>query len=218
MLAFLGGTGPEGRGLALRYALAGEEVIIGSRDENRARQAAGELLGLAPKATILGVGNPVAAERGGTVFITVPYEGQKPLLEGLQGALAGKVVVDVVAPLTVTRGRARAVYVDEGSAAVQAQQLLPQSQVVAAFQNVSAADLLVPDRVMEGDVVVCSDHQEAKQKVMELVREIRALRPVDGDGLENARYLEEFTALLLNINRIYKCHSTIKIVGVPDNS
>ena len=216
MLAFLGGTGPEGRGLALRYALAGEEVIIGSRDEDRARQAAGELLNLAPKATIVGAENTVAAARGKTVFITVPYEAQKPLLEGLQGALAGKVVVDVVAPLTFTKGRARAVYVDEGSAAIQAQLLLPQSQVVAAFQNVSAVDLLVPDRVMEGDVVVCSDHQEAKQKVMELVKKIRALRPVDGDGLENARYLEEFTALLLNINRIYKCHSTIRIVGIPE--
>ncbi len=214
MLAFLGGTGPEGRGLALRYALAGEDVIIGSRDENRARQAAQELLALAPSKTILGLENSAAANEGETVFITVPYEGQRPLLEGLEGTLTGKIVVDVVSPLTVSKGKARAISVEEGSAAMQAQKLLPHSQVVAAFQNVSAVDLLIPDRVMEGDVVVCSDHQEAKEQVMELVKKINALRPVDGNGLENSRYVEEFTALLLNINRIYKCHSMIKIVGV----
>ena len=214
MLAFLGGTGPEGRGLALRLALAGEEVIIGSRDEDRAREAAQALRELAPGAAISGDVNAVAAQRGDSAFITVPYEGQKPLLEQVAGHLTGKVVVSVVAPLAVTRGRARAVPVEEGSAAMQAQQLLPDSFLVAAFQNISAADLIVPNRAMEGDVVVCSDHQEPKELVMEMVRKIRDLRPVDGDGLENAKYVEEFTALLLNINRIYKSHSMIKIVGI----
>ena len=214
MLAFLGGTGPEGRGLALRFALAGEEVFIGSRDETRAAETARALVELAPGASVSGGVNTVAARKGNTVFITVPYEGQKPLLEQVAGHLAGKVVVDVVAPLSVSRGRARALSVEEGSAAMQAQLLLPAAFVVAAFQNISAADLMVPDRVMEGDVVVCSDHGEPKQRVMEMVRMIRDLRPVDGDGLENARYVEEITALLLNINRIYKCHSMIKILGI----
>ena len=214
MLAFLGGTGPEGRGLALRLALAGEEVIIGSRDEDRAREAAQALRELAPGAAISGDVNAVAAQRGDSAFITVPYEGQKPLLEQVASHLTGKVVVSVVAPLAVTRGRARAVPVEEGSAAMQAQQLLPDSFLVAALQNISAADLIVPNRAMEGDVVVCSDHQEPKELVMEMVRKIRDLRPVDGDGLENAKYVEEFTALLLNINRIYKSHSMIKIVGI----
>ena len=214
MLAFLGGTGPEGKGLALRLALAGEEVVIGSRDENRAKEAADALKELAPGAAISGAFNAIAAERADIVFLTMPYEGQKPLLGQVAGHLNGKVVVDVVAPLSVSRGRARALSVEEGSAALQAQHLLPGSLVVAAFQNISAADLIVPDRAMEGDVVVCSDHQEPKEKVMEMVTKIRDLRPVDGDGLENARYVEEFTALLLNINRIYKCHSMIKIVGI----
>ncbi len=214
MLAFLGGTGPEGRGLALRLALAGEEVIIGSRDESRAWEAAKALKELAPNAAISGDVNAVAAQRGDTVFITVPYEAQKPLLEQVAGLLTAKVVVDVVAPLAVSRGRARALPVEEGSAAMQAQQLLPGSYVVAAFQNISAVDLILPDRVMEGDVVVCSDHREPKELVMGMVRKIRDLRPVDGDGLENAKYVEEFTALLLNINRIYKSHSMIKIVGI----
>ena len=214
MLAFLGGTGPEGRGLALRLALAGEEVIIGSRDGDRARETAEALKEIAPGAAISGDVNAVAAQRGDIAFVTVPYEAQRPLLEQVSGLLAGKVVVNVVAPLAVTRGRARAVAVEEGSAALQAQHVLSASYVVAAFQNISAADLVVPDRTMEGDVVVCSDHREPKERVMEMVTKIRDLRPVDGDGLENARYVEELTALLLNINRIYKCHSMIKIVGI----
>ena len=214
MLAFLGGTGPEGRGLVLRLALAGEAVVIGSRDENRARETAKALSELVPGADISGEVNAVAAQRGDTVFITTPYEGQRPVLEQVAGHLAGKLVVDVIAPLSFTKGRASALPVEEGSAAMEAQKLLPDSYVVAAFQNISAEDLVVPDKVMEGDVVVCSDHREAKQRVMEMVKQIRDLRPVNGGGLENARYVENFTALLLNINRIYKCHSMIKIVGV----
>ena len=214
MLAFLGGTGPEGRGLALRLALAGEEIIIGSRDESRAREAAEALNGLAPGASISGDVNAVAAQRGDMVFITVPYEAQKPLLEQVAGLLTGKLVVDVVAPLSFVRGRARALSVEEGSAAMQAQQLLPDSFVVAAFQNISSADLIAPEMTMEGDVVVCSDHRESKERVMEMVPKIRDLRAVDGGGLENAKYVEELTALLLNINRIYKCQSMIKIVGI----
>ena len=214
MLAFLGGTGPEGRGLALRLALGGEEVIIGSRDEGRARDTAQALKELAPGASISGDVNAVAAQRGDLVFITCPYEGQRPILEQVADHLAGKVVVDVVAPLAVIRGRAKALDVEEGSAAMQAQRLLPGSYVVAAFQNISAADLIFPDKRMEGDVVVCSDHREPKDRVMEMVKTIKDLRPVNGDGLENAKYVEEFTALLLNINRIYKAHSMIKIVGI----
>ena len=214
MLAFLGGTGPEGRGLALRLALAGEEVVIGSRDDGRAKDAAAALAELAPGADVSGEVNSVAAQRADAVFITVPYEGQKPLLQEVGGHLGGKLVVSVVAPMAVSRGRARALDVEEGSAAQQAQHLLPDSYVVAAFQNVSAVDLIVPGRVMEGDVVVCSDHKEHKERVMEMVRAIRDLRPVDAGGLENARYVEEITALLVNINRIYKAHSMIKIVGI----
>ena len=214
MLAFLGGTGPEGKGLALRLALAGQEIIIGSRNEERARDATEALKQLAPGAQIRGEVNSVAARLGDPVFVTIPYEGHGSLLEGVSGELAGKVVVDVVAPLTFSKGRARALPIEEGSAAQQAQALLPDSQVVAAFQNISAAKLMASDKVMEGDVVVCSDHVEAKERVMEIVRLIKDLRPVDGDGLENAKYIEQFTAMLININRIYKAHSMIRIVGI----
>ncbi len=214
MLAFLGGTGPEGRGLALRLALAGEEVVIGSRDAVRAGEAAAGLLELAPGASISGDVNDVAARRADVVFIATPYEGQRPVLAQVAPHLASKVVVDVVAPMSFTRGRATAITVEEGSASMEAQRMLPDSTVVAAFQNISAVDLIVPDRIMEGDVVVCSDHGEAKESVMGLVRKIRDLRPVDGGGLENARYVEQLTVLLVSINRIYKAHSGIKIVGI----
>ena len=214
MLAFLGGTGPEGRGLALRLALGGEDVVIGSRDAARAQEAAAGLLELAPGASIAGCVNEEAARQADTVFITTPYQGQRPVLEQVAPHLAGKVVVNVVAPMSFSRGRAAAVVVEDGSAAVESQRMLPDSAVVGAFQNVSAVDLLAPDRVMEGDVVVCSDHQDAKESVMGMVRKMRDLRPVDGGGLENARYVEQLTALLVNINRIYKAHSTIKIVGI----
>ena len=217
MLAFLGGTGPEGKGLALRLALAGEEVVIGSRDAGRAAAAAEELSGLAPGARISGAENGHASASADTVFLTVPYEGQRPLLEGLAGHLAGKVVVNVIAPMGFVRGRgAFAVDVPAGSAAEESQELAPEALVVSAFQNVSAEELLNPEASVPGDVVVCSDHAEAKAAVMGLARRIPDLRPVDGGSLANSRYVEQITPLLVNINRIYRIHAGIRIVGVED--
>ena len=215
MLAFLGGTGPEGKGLALRFALAGEEVVIGSRDAGRAKEAAESLLELAPGAAISGDVNEAAAAGANTIFVTVPYEGQQALLENLAPMLAGKLVVTAVAPMSFVRGRgAVAVDVDDGSAAQEAQNILGDSQVVAAFQNISAVKLMDPAIEMEGDVVVCSDHAGAREQVIGLVSKIPNLRGVDGGALSNARYVEQLTTLLVNINRIYKTQSMVKIVGV----
>jgi hypothetical protein len=215
MLAFLGGTGPEGKGLALRLALAGEVVVIGSRDAQRAREAADSLARLAPSARVQGAENAQAAARAEIVFLTVPYEGQRPLLELLREQLRGKVVVDVIAPMRFERGRgASAVEVATGSAAQEAQELLPDSLVVSAFQNVSAEELQNPEVTMEGDVLVCSDHRPAKGLIMGLVWKIPNLRPVDAGGLANSKYVEQITPLLVNINRIYKIHAGIKIVGI----
>ena len=219
MLAFLGGTGPEGKGLALRLALAGEDVVIGSRDSQRASAAAEELAAIIQDSTghgsIEGADNADAAQRADAAFLTVPYEAQRPLLEQLAFPLAGKVVVNVIAPMRFERGRgAIAVPVEAGSAAEEAQSLLPGSHVVAAFQNVSAEDLQEPHNSMEGDVVICADNPDAKSLVMALTEKIPRLRPVDGGGLLNARYVEQITPLLVNINRIYKVHSGIRIVGV----
>ena len=196
-------------------ALAGEQAVIGSRDATRASSAAEELLQVASGKNIQGAENSEAAANCQIAFLTFPYEGQRSTLEALGGALDGKIVVDVIAPMVFQRGRgASALEVAAGSAAEEAQEILPNSQVVAAFQNVSAEELQQPGTVMDGDVVVCSDHAEAKVLVMDLVRKIPDLRPVDGGALANAKYVEQITPLLVNINRIHKIHAGIRIVGL----
>ena len=173
------------------------------------------MLQLAPGTNISGADNAQAAAQADVVFLAFPYEGQRATLEQLQDALAGKVVVDVIAPMSFQRGQgASAVEVEAGSAAQEAQELLPDSLVVSAFQNISAEELQQPDTVMDGDVIVCSDHAEAKNLVMSLVSKIPGLRPVDGGGLANSKYVEQITPMLVNINRIYKIHAGIKIVGI----
>ena len=161
-----------------------------------------------------GAVNEEVARRADPVFVTMPYEGQRAALEALREPLAGKVVVDVVAPLSFEGGAIRAVAVEAGSAAQEAQTLLPESIVVAAFQTVSAHELLDPTVSVDSDVVVCGNDAETKGRVMALAETVGGVRAVDGGGLANARYVEELTALLLNINRIYKARSAIKIVGI----
>ena len=214
MIGFLGGTGPEGRGLALRFALAGESVIIGSRSGDRAEEAVKSISRHAPEGAVRGGLNPEAAAQGDIVFVAVPYAGHRATLGSLRDALDGKIVVDVVAPLEFIGGRASALRVDEGSVALEAQAVLSGSIVVGAFQNISAEDLLVPGRTIESDVIVCADDADARERVIGLANLIDGVRGVDGGGLQNARYVEDFTAMLLNINRIYGAHSTIKIVGI----
>jgi hypothetical protein len=214
VIGFIGGTGPEGKGLALRLALAGEEVLIGSRDESRASEAAKELADLAPDASIGGGLNDDVATRSDIVFVSVPYEGQRPTLEALRDQLSGKIVVDVVSPMAFSKGVARAVPVPEGSAALEAKALLPESTIVAAFQTISAVDLVKTDKPVESDVVVCGQGREARETVMALAEKIPGVRAVDGGGLSNAGYVENLTPLLVNINRRYKAHSAIKIVGI----
>lgn len=214
MIGFLGGTGPEGRGLALRFAMAGESVMIGSRDAGRASDAAASVTAIRPGLPVTGGLNEQVASESDVVFVAVPYSGHRPTLESLRDALEGKLIVDVVAPLAFSRGVASAVTPDAGSAAEEAQQILANCPVVGAFHNLSAEELLEPDTVIDADVVVCSDDPAARKKVIELAELIAGVRGVDGGGLANSRYVENLTALLININRIYKAHSTIKIVGI----
>ena len=119
-----------------------------------------------------------------------------------------------MAPLTFSKGIISATPVEEGSAAVQAQQILPSSRVVGAFHNISATDLLVPSKPIDSDVIVCADDDEAKKYVINLSEKIEGIRGIDGGRLENSKYSEELTALLLNINKIYKAHSSIRITGI----
>ena len=216
MLAFLGGTGPEGKGLALRLALAGESIVIGSRDGDRASAAAAELTGMINgHVSIEGTDNLNAAKQAEAIFLTVPYDAQRPLLEQLNETLDGKIVINVIAPMTFERGvGASSVDVQAGSAAQEAQELLPNSFIVSAFQNVSAEELLDQAVNMEGDVIICSNHKEAKELAFDLTNKIPTLRPIDGGGLANSKYVEQITPLLVNINRIYKIHSGIHVVGI----
>jgi len=214
MLGFIGGTGPEGRGLALRLAMAGEAVLLGSRSEERARQAVEDLLARAPGLKVEGGLNEEVARRAEVLFLCVPYAGHADTLRALADALAGKVVVDVVAPLAFEKGWAYALPVPEGSAGEQAQALAPSARVVAGFHHLSAHDLLDPSHPLEADVLLCGDDAEAKAQVMALTERIPGLRPVDAGPLRMARYLEPFTAVILNVNRRYRVRASLRLAGL----
>lgn len=213
-IGFVGGTGPEGRGLALRFALAGRGVMIGSRERERATDAVAKIADKIPEGSVAGALNDEVAAASDVVFIAVPYQGQRPTLESIGPSLAGKLVVTVVAPLAFDGGVATAVRVPEGSAALQAAQILPDSRVAAAFHNLSALDLLRPDRSVDSDVFVFSDDERARSEVADLTGLIPGARAIDGGGLVNARYAEDLTALLLNVNRIYRAHASIRLTGI----
>ena len=216
MIGFIGGTGPEGRGLGLRLALAGHDVLLGSRDAARAEKAAERVSARAQAASVEAGLNEDVATRAETVFVTVPYEGQRPTLEPLAQVLSGKIVVTTVVPLRFDEGNASYLSIEAGSAAMEARETLPDSRVVAAFQTISAHDLLNPKRRLDSDVVVCSDDEEAKAVVAGLAEEIPGIRAVDGGGLRNAVMVEHITPLLLNINRVYGGRSAVRFTGVGE--
>ncbi len=213
-IAIVGGTGPEGRGLGLRLAMAGHEIVIGSRDAGRAGDAAAGLLDVKPGLPVTGAANADAVRDADAVLLSVPFEGLRPTAIALREALAGKLVVSIVAPLEFADGRMRALPVPEGSAGELTRDLLAESRVASAFQNLSARDLLRPDTELRGDVAVCADDDGARRETLALADCIAGLRGVDAGPLSNSRYVEELTALLVNINRIHKAHSTIQFLGV----
>ena len=219
-IAILGGTGPEGLGLALRFAMIGEEVVIGSRQATRAAAAAEQsiarLRAVGHEGRLRGAENPVAVEGADLVVVATPFEALSELLVQVGPRLAGKIVLDVVNPLTRVDKQFTADRLDEGSAAERMQAVLAQSRVVSAFKNESAEELNRVDHAVEGDVVVCSNDKEARARIMALVNRIPRYRAVDGGPLVNARSLEGITALLLNINRRYKAVTSIKILGLED--
>ena len=213
-LAFVGGTGPEGLGLAVRFAAAGHAIVIGSRSLERAQEAAAKVRAKAPRAQVEGSLNQEAVEAGEIVLVTIPFAGHRDTLEALAPAIGAKIVIDVVSPLAFEGGQIRALPVPEGSAAQQAQALLPQAAVVAAFHHLDASSLMRVERPLEADVVVCGDHPQAKLLTMALAEQIAGVRALDGGPLANARYLEEFTAVLLSLNKNYKTHTALRIVGI----
>ena len=215
-LAFLGGTGDQGRGLARRYALAGHPVVIGSRSAERAATAAAELAADLPAGTqISGAANVEAAATADVVVVAVPWEGHGDLLREIAPALAGKIVVDCVNPLGFDGKGAFALPVEEGSAAEQAAALLPESRVVAAFHHVSAVLLLDPAvDSLDTDILVLGDDREATDAVQDLVAEIPGMRGVYAGRLRNAHQVEALTANLISVNRRYKAHAGLRVTDV----
>ena len=214
-LAFVGGTGPEGLGLAMRFARAGHEVAIGSRSTERGEEGAQKILEAVPAAKASGGANADVVAGADVVFLTFPYSGQQPTLEALGSALDGKIVCNVVAPLEFQQGvGAVALNVPGNSALQEAIAQLPNARVVSAFQNMSAEELQHLDQPIEADVLVCGRDAEAKQVVIGLAGEIAGVRGIDAGGPSQSRYVEMLTSLLINLNRKHKTQSTIRIVGL----
>jgi NADPH-dependent F420 reductase len=218
-IAVIGGTGPAGMGLALRWARAGETVIIGSRNEERAQQTAAAIQRRAgPEANVSGMENAAACAAADVLMLTVPFEGQAALLKQLKPAITeGSILIDATVPLAASVGgrASRTLGVWQGSAAEQAAELVPVGvSVVAAFHNISA-HLLFGDTPLDCDVIVCGDDPDAAQLTRELAAKIPGVRALDGGKLENARIVEQITALLIGMNIRFKGHAGIRITGLP---
>ncbi|MBB3042420.1 NADPH-dependent F420 reductase [Nocardioides sp. LMS-CY] len=213
-VAVLGGTGPQGRGLARRFAAAGLPVVIGSRSAERAAEAASALVE-AVGGTVTGADNAGAAEAGDVVVVAVPWDGHGELLKELAPVLAGKVVVDCVNPLGFDKQGAYALPVEEGSAAQQAQGILTESTVVGAFHNVSAVKLEDPEVAsVDTDVLVLGDVRAATDLVQDLAGTIPGVRGVYGGRLRNAHQVEALTANLISVNRRYQAHAGVRVTDI----
>jgi 8-hydroxy-5-deazaflavin:NADPH oxidoreductase len=210
VVGVLGGTGPQGRGLAYRWALSGLPVVVGSRSAERAAAVAAEI-GLG----VRGVDNAECARASDVVLVAVPWDGHEELLAGLADDLAGRVVVDCVNPLGFDDKGAYALAVPDGSAALQAARLLPGSTVVAAFHHVSAVQLNDPAvRQVDTDVLVAGDDRAATDLVQELASRIPGMRGVYAGRLRSAHQLEALTANLISVNRRYKARAGIRVTDI----
>jgi NADPH-dependent F420 reductase len=219
-IPIIGGTGALGYGLALRWAAAGVAVVIGSRSAERAGEAAGRLRETVPEASVEGLVNDEAARRGPVVFLTVPFRAQSENLNNLRTALApGQILVDCTVPLAAAvSGKAtRSLGVWQGSAAQQAQEMVPEGvTVIAALHTVSAPVLNEAGHELGEDVLVCGERKDDKARVAALIELIPGLRAVNAGALEMARIVEQLTPLLISINSRYKTHAGIRVTGLPD--
>ncbi|MEV0134413.1 NADPH-dependent F420 reductase [Dactylosporangium sp. NPDC050688] len=209
-ISVLGGTGPQGRGLARRFAAAGLDVVLGSRDAARAAATAADLPG-----RVRGMSNADAAAAGAIVVVAVPWDGHADLLKDLAPVLAGKIVVDCVNPLGFDQQGAYALTVEEGSATQQAAAILAWSTVVGAFHNVSAVHLDDPEcSTVDTDVLVLGDDRAATDLVQELAATIPGVRGLYGGRLRNAHQVEALTANLISVNRRYKAHAGLRVTDI----
>lgn len=214
-IAILGGAGKEGSGLALRWADAGHDVIIGSRDRARAEAAAAEINGALGREAASGAENVSAAAAAELIVLTVPYSAQRATVEALRSALAGKILVDVTVPLVPPK--VAQVQLPDGGSAVEAIQMLlgEEVRVVSAFQNISAHHLKHLGEEIDCDVLVCADDAEAGEVVVGLARQI-GLGAFYGGVLANSAVAEALTSVLIALNKRYKVPGAgIRITGIP---
>lgn len=216
-IGILGGTGPHGRGIALRLREAGHDVLVGSRDAQRAAEVVAELppARAAGAGTLTGVANADAAARGDVIIVTTPWDGFAGLAADVGPALAGKVVVSCANPLRFEGGGPVPVRLDDdGSAAELLQRLCPDARVVSGFQNVSAVKLGDLDVALEGDVLLCGDDQDAVAATGELVDAIDGLRALNAGPLRLSGIAEDLTVLLISMNKRYRTNASVRITGI----
>ncbi|AIV36812.1 MULTISPECIES: NADPH-dependent F420 reductase [Streptomyces] len=210
VVGVLGGTGPQGKGLAYRLAKAGQKVIVGSRAAERA-EAAAEEIGYG----VEGADNAETARRSDVVIVAVPWDGHAKTLESLRAELAGKLVVDCVNPLGFDKKGAYALKPDEGSAAEQAAALLPDSRVAAAFHHLSAVLLQDPEiDEIDTDVMVLGEARADVEIVQALAGRVAGMRGVFAGRLRNAHQVESLVANLISVNRRYKAHAGLRVTDV----
>lgn len=220
VIAVIGGTGPQGRGLAYRFARAGHHVILGSRSADRAVAVAAQvnerLLSADGRGVSSGAMNADAVDAADLVLLAVPYDGHDPLVQSLADHLVGKTVISCVNPLVFDKRGVSGRVVDggEGSAAESAQRLASGATVVGAFHNVSAVRLWGDEEYVDDDVIVVGDSDDAKRAVIDLAAAVTGRKGIDGGKLRLARVLEPLTAVLISINRRYKVHAGVRITGM----
>lgn len=218
VIPVIGGTGALGSGLAKRWAKSGAEVVIGSRDEGRAREAA-ERVTAETGGTVRGMVNEEAAVQAEVVFLTVPFRNQSEYLTNLRPVLKpGQILVDCSVPLAaaISGKPTRTIGIWQGSAAEQAQEMVPDGvTVVSALHTVSAPGLGDLSAQLDEDVPVCGDKKVHKAQVAGLISRIDGLRPVNAGALEISRIVEQVTALMISVNIRYKTHAGLKFTNLP---
>jgi NADPH-dependent F420 reductase len=212
-IGIIGGTGPEGKGLAARFARAGMTVLIGSRSAERGEDAAEDVRERAG-GDVRGAANADAATAAEIVVVTLPYSGQAETLAALQHDIGNRIVVSTVVPMQFSPGKVEMLRLEDGSAAQEAQRLLPDARVVGAYQNLAARKLFDIEHPLDGDVIVCSDDKDALREIIWLTEQIPGLRGINGGPLAASHYVEGITTLLVHINRNYKTETSVRIVGV----
>jgi 8-hydroxy-5-deazaflavin:NADPH oxidoreductase len=213
-VGIVGGTGPEGFGLGVRWAQAGVRVGIGSRSAERAQGASDRIKEQSRSSSVAGNENVFVAGQANVVVVAVPVSALRSTLAPLVEVTRNKIVVSVVAALEFLEGRPKPVLLEAGSAAQEVQKLLPQALVTSGFHTLSAEKLGDLNQTLDEDTIICGDNRDARHATMELARVIQGIRPISGGRLSNSYYPELIVGMLALLNRIHKAHTGFKLVDI----